>query len=100
MISLQNRPSGTSPQAQALRLLTEREMPRVHECWPKLSNFRRLHRLHMADGRLRPPFEGDICRGENCFFVHRDKIDDCQRVGLSSPAKSLFARAKLRIAHK
>ena len=68
MISLQNRPSGTSPQAQALRLLIEREMPRVHEGLPEFSNFRRLHRLHMADGRLRPPFEGDICRDENCFF--------------------------------
>ena len=64
MISPQNRPSGTSPQPQALRLLIEREIPRLHEGLPKLSNFGALRSLHMA-GRLRPPFEGDICT--NCF---------------------------------
>ena len=39
MISPQNRPSGTSRQPQALRLLIEREMPRLHEGLPELSNF-------------------------------------------------------------
>ena len=66
MISLQNRPSGTSPQAQALRLLIEREMPRLHEGLPELSNFRALRRLDIRFvQRRRWPFDGSL------YWVHR-----------------------------
>ena len=66
MISLQNHPSGTSPQPQALRLPTEREIPRLHEGLPKLSDFGALLRLHMGvRQRKRSTFDGAV------YFIHR-----------------------------
>ena len=66
MISPQNRPSGTSRQPQALRLLIEREMPRLHEGLPELSNFGALRRLDIGVVRRRRwPFDGSL------YWVHR-----------------------------